>query len=170
MEYILQDLIDYITRAMSDISMVDEDYGQLEMLDQQERYAYPLTYPAVLIDAPDANWTNDTGNNQRGTANIRIRLIIDCYDDTHSRRSGSTDKVSEREEMRHRLHCLLQGYRIQDNQAMNRTASRYYTWNHGIKVYEQTYTTMITETAEIKSMTAAIRPDLTVARLRVTAR
>lgn len=165
MEYILQDLITHIADAMPDISLVDEDYGQLEMLDQQDRDTYPLTYPAVLIDAPEASWTNDTGNNQRGTATIRARLIIDCYDDTHAG-SGSTGKIAGREEMRQRLHSLLQGHRIQDDQALNRTASRFYTWNHGIKVYEQTYTVMITERLEEPTQPTTARPQVTVVRLR----
>lgn len=165
MEYILQDLITHIADAMPDISMVDEDYGQLEMLDQENQDTYPVTFPAVLIDAPEASWSNDQGNDQRGTATIRARLIIDCYDDTHYG-SGTTDKVALREEMRQRLHTLLQGHRIQDNQALNRTASRFYTWNHGIKVYEQTYTVMITERIDPPREAAKAKPQVTVVRLR----
>ncbi len=150
---------------MPDISTVDEDYGQLEMIDERDRDTYPLTFPAVLIDAPEASWTNDQGNNQRGTGTIRVRLVIDCYDDTHYL-SGTTDRISQREETRRRLHVLLQGHHIQDEQSLNRTASRFYTANHGIKVYEQTYTVMMTERIDPETEPIKARPVITAVRLR----
>lgn len=39
----------------------------------------------------------------------------------------------------------MQGHRIGTDGALIRTESRFYTWNHGIKVYEQTYTAELTE-------------------------
>lgn len=165
MEYILEDLVKLIGDNMPDMSLVDEDYGQLEMLDEQGRDTYPVTFPAVLVDAPEASWTNDSGLNQRGTATVRVRLIIDCYDDTHYR-SGTTEKIREREDTRRRLHVLLQGHRIQDDQALVRTASRFYTWNHGIKVYEQTYTVMVTEQIGQQTEPVKAQPDIRVVRLR----
>lgn len=53
MEKLLQDLINLFGQEMPELSTIDEDYGQLEMIDQEGRDTYPLTYPALLIDAPD---------------------------------------------------------------------------------------------------------------------
>lgn len=46
----MQALIEYIKQAMPDLLLVDEDYGQLDMIDS-EQDTYPLTMPAVLINA-----------------------------------------------------------------------------------------------------------------------
>ena len=109
MECLLEDLINHIGQNMSDLEVVDEDYGQLEMLDQESRDSYPLTFPAVLIDASTVEWSNTGGLNQKGTATIRVRLVIDCYDDTH-RHSGTTHLIALREAKRRELHKLQEPY------------------------------------------------------------
>lgn len=144
MEAILADLVNHIGQNMPLLKTVDEDYGQLEMIDDPNRDSYPLTYPAVLVDAAETSWSNVLELSQEGTCTVRVRLIIDCYDDTHYR-SGTVEKILERDELRKQLHLLLQGHRIEDNGTMMRTSSRFYTYNHGIKVYESTYTVAVTE-------------------------
>ena len=157
MESILEDLVNLIGNAMPDLEVVDEDYGQLEMLDQENRDTYPLTFPAVLVDAANVEWSNIGGINQKGTATVRVRLIIDCYDDTHHH-SDTTHLIAIREEKRRELHKLLQGYRIGEDSALIRINSRFYTANHGIKVYESTYTGIITEQIELETVTATAKP------------
>lgn len=137
-------LVNLVGENMPEMKTVDEDYGQLEMIDETTRESYPLTFPAVLIDAPDTTWSNVSGKDQTGTCTVRVRLIIDCYDDTHYR-SGTVDKIKERDDLRKRLHVLLQGRRITEEGELIRTNSRFYTANHGIKVYESTYTVAVTE-------------------------
>ena len=137
-------LVNLVGENMPEMKTVDEDYGQLEMIDETTRESYPLTFPAVLIDAPDTTWSNVQGKDQTGTCTVRVRLIIDCYDDTHYR-SGTVDKIKERDDLRKRLHVLLQGRRITEEGELIRTNSRFYTANHGIKVYESTYTIAVTE-------------------------
>lgn len=143
MEHLLYDLIEYLGNNMPDIRTIDEDYGQLEMLDDN-RESYPLIFPAILIDSPDATWENIGGLNQKGVCSVNVRLCIDCYDDSHYN-SGQTDRILEREQKRRELHRLLQGHRIGDSSALIRTSSRFYTYSHGIKVYESTYTAELTE-------------------------
>lgn len=67
MEHLLNDIIELIGNNMPDIRTVDEDYGQLEMLDDS-RESYPLIFPAVLIDAPETSWENIGGLSQRDSA------------------------------------------------------------------------------------------------------
>lgn len=165
MEYLLENLIDLIGSAMPDLETVDEDYGQLEMIDQESRDTYPLTFPAVLIDAHSVEWSNISRLAQKGTATVRVRLIIDCYDDTH-RGSGTTAAIAARNQKRHDLHKLLQGYRIGDESGLIRTSSRFYTANHGIKVYESTYTATVSETASPEPETATARPKVSVSLKR----
>ena len=161
MEKLLQDLINLFGQQMPELSTIDEDYGQLEMIDQEGRDTYPLTYPAVLIDAPDTQWSNIAGLSQKGDATIRARLILDCYDDTHYG-STTTDRIAERAALRRKVHKLLQGYRVDEESTLIRTSSRFYTWNHGIKVYEQTYTCVVTELDEPEMEKTTAAPTVTV--------
>lgn len=161
MEKLLQDLINLFGAEMPELSTIDEDYGQLEMIDQEGRDTYPLTYPAVLIDAPDTQWSNIAGLSQKGDATIRARLIIDCYDDTHYG-STTTDRIEERAALRRKVHKLLQGYRVDEESTLIRTSSRFYTWNHGIKVYEQTYTCVVTELDEPETEKTEAKPTITM--------
>jgi len=161
MEKLLESLIDLFGREMPELRTVDEDYGQLEMINQENRDTYPLTFPAVLIDAPDVSWSNIGGLSQKGTATIRVRLIIDCYDDTHYG-SNTTARITERAALRRKVHKLLQGYRIEDMTELIRTNSRFYTWDHGIKVYEQTYTGVVTELLQPEKIPAHASPKVVI--------
>ncbi len=151
MESVIENIVKLIGGSMPQMRTVDEDYGQLEMLEQESRDTYPLVFPAVLIDAPDAQWENIAGLSQKGLATVRIKLCIDCYDDTHYG-SGTVEKIAERESMRRELHSLLQGYRADGHSALIRTSSRFYTFGPGIKVYEATYTLEVTEMLEEKAL------------------
>ena len=160
MESILANTIAHVARELPWARTVDEDYGQLEALDNDNLDMYPLTYPAILIDLPGTDWT-DTGDlTQRGTCEVRVRLILDCYDDTHAG-SHTTDRIMQREEKRKALHALLQGYRPSGEGALIRTRSRFFTFNHGIKVYEETYTCALSE---------ATRETRTIARTALSVR
>ena len=161
MEQLLLDLINLLSTEMPELVTVDEDYGQLEMINREDRSTYPLLFPAVLVDAPDVGWSNIGGLSQKGDATVRARLIIDCYDDTHFG-SGTTDRIAERAAMRKKVHKLLQGYRVDDESTLIRTNSRFYTWNHGIKVYEQTYTCVVTELLEPETTPVQASPTVRV--------
>ena len=43
------------------------------------------------------------------------------------------------------LHRLLQGYRPKEDGALVRETSKFYTANHGIKVYEMVYSVVATD-------------------------
>ena len=163
MEKLLESLIGLFGIEMPELCTVDEDYGQLEMLNQENRDTYPLTFPAVLIDAPDVMWSNIAGLSQKGTATIRVKLIIDCYDDTHYG-STTTSRIAERSAMRAKVHKLLQGYRVDGLTELIRTSSRFYTWDHGIKVYEQTYTGIVTEMIEPETEKTMAGPKVIIGR------
>lgn len=149
MESLLYHLIDHIQTNMPELHTVDEDYGQLEALDNEETDTYPVIFPAVLINAQETDWSCLQGKSQKGETQLIIRLCMDCYDDTHSG-SGTLDKILERQAKVQDLHEILQGFRPLDDGELIRTRSKSYTWNHGIKIYELYYTlsvkNIITET------------------------
>lgn len=138
-------LVAHINEQMPELSMVDEDYGQLENLEDDNRDMYPITFPAILVENTETEWSNLAGRSQKGDAMFRVRLIIDCYDDTHAE-CGTQYAVEEREDMRSRLHSILQGFRPVDDGVLIRKRSKFFTWYHGIKVYEMTYACVVTET------------------------
>lgn len=159
MEQLLYDIITLISEEMPQLRTVDEDYGQLEFIDRDDRDTYPLTFPAVLIDAPETQWTDTADLAQQGTCQLRVRLIIDCYDDTHAG-SHTVDRIKQRNEERAQLHRLLQGFRPDGQKALVRTQSRFFTFNHGIKVYESTYTCAVSE--GVMERAKADRPKLSL--------
>lgn len=142
MESLLYHLIRHIKANMPELSLVDEDYGQLEAIDKDGMDTYPVTFPAVLVDTPETDWSNLSGKSQQGTAKVGVRLAIDCYDDTHHG-SETMEAILRRSETVHGLHRILQRYRPIGGGEMIREKSRFYTWNHGIKVYEILYTVSI---------------------------
>ena len=152
-------LVAHINEQMPELSMVDEDYGQLENLEDDNRDMYPITFPAVLIENTETEWSNLAGRSQKGDAMFRVRLIIDCYDDTHAE-CGTQFAVEEREDMRSRLHTILQGFRPVDDGVLIRKRSKFFTWYHGIKVYEMTYACVVTET--IRETVKAERPKVSL--------
>lgn len=129
--------IQRIAERMPELSLIDEDYGQLEAGMEEE--TYPVTFPCVLIGNLEADWENLAGGAQRGTVFFSVRLAIDCYDDTHYG-SGTESRITERLQMANRVYAALQGFRPDGSMtALARTKSRFYSLPAGIKVYEYTF-------------------------------
>ena len=70
MEYLLSNMVAHIAREMPELILVDEDYGQLENLDDDGQQMYPLTYPAVLIEPSRVDWSQSGGGYSEGRGNI----------------------------------------------------------------------------------------------------
>lgn len=135
MEDIFLAIQERIAQAMPELSLVDEDYGQL-ITDED---TYPVTFPCVLISTIDADWTDIGAGVQKGECNITVKLAIDCYDDTHYA-SGTADKVRERLLMNKALYILLQGFRqSRETSSLKRAKSTDYALPGGKKVYETTF-------------------------------
>lgn len=143
MEQLYTQIIRLLKEQLPELSLVDEDYGQLEAGIDED--TYPVTFPCALVGSLEADWENMAGGRQRGHALFSVRLAVDCYDDTHHG-SGTEDKVAGRIQMAGRVHAALQGFRPSPGMsALMRTKSRFYTLPHGIKVYETTFALRLTE-------------------------
>ena len=148
-EELLIALIDIISVGMTEIQTLDEDYGQLEaLLSGEKEDNYPLLFPAVLVHAPMTDWNNLAGGNQKGQTTVNVRLMMDCYDDTHYG-STTTDKIKDRADMVKKLHDLLQNKSLPESTPLIRTQSKSVNMGGGIKVYELTYTCVITDMAPV---------------------
>lgn len=162
MEYILLPLLERLSEGMPELMLVDEDYGQLEVVDEEGKEMYPITYPAVLLDLEQVDWEGVQGRSQYGTARLKARLVIDCYDDTHMG-SATSERIRERAELRERMHELLQGFKVaEEASALMRIESKFYTGNHGIKVYQETYTCRVVELLTRQRAALPSRPKISL--------
>lgn len=160
MESLIYEIINLIRQEMPEVRTVDEDYGQLENLKNEQEDMYPLTFPAVLIEAPETDWSDASQGCQEGTTWLRVRLILDCYDDTHAG-SDTSEKILERHQTIQQLHHLLQGFRPVERGELVRTKSKFYTWSFGLKVYETTYTCAVEDVFK-RMVSSTVKPRLTI--------
>ncbi|MDR1340176.1 MAG: hypothetical protein LBK58_09015 [Prevotellaceae bacterium] len=137
MEQLFNDIQNHIAGHFPELSLVDEDYGQLEAIETAED-TYPVTFPCALISIPETEWENLGGGSQRGRASVTVRLAIDCYDDTHYG-SGTSEKAAERKAFATSIHRQLQGFKSGTCSPLIRRKSSDYSRPHGIKVYETLY-------------------------------
>lgn len=137
MDEILINIMERIAAEMPELSMLDEDYGQLEM--SAENDSYPVTFPCVLVGNIEADWRDQGLGCQKGAALVTVRLAIDCYDDTHYS-SGTYDRVRERRQSDRRLYKALQRFKsAQCATPLVRVKSRDYTLPGFIKIFETTF-------------------------------
>lgn len=142
MEEIFIAIMERIAGMMPELSCIDEDYGQLEAGAEEDHY--PVTFPCVLISVDKVDWETVTDDYQRGTAQITVKLCIDCFDDTHYT-SGTAGKVAERIAMFKRLHEIVRHVESKKATELERTGSRWYSLPGAIKVYESTYECIMDE-------------------------
>lgn len=134
MEQLFLDIIRRIADAMPELSLVDEDYGQLETQDD----TYPVTFPCVLVGNIDTDW-EERPSNQRGHSSFTVRLAVDCYADTYAG-SGTEQAIATRQQMSHRLYAALSHFTDEGLVSpLVRSKSHDYTAPHGIKVYQHTF-------------------------------
>ena len=98
MDEIFIAIMEQIAQEMPELSLIDEDYGQLEMGAEEDQY--PVTFPCVLIGNTNSDWHDLGYGAQKSESALTVRLAIDCYDDT-SYASGTYDKVRERQQLGH---------------------------------------------------------------------
>lgn len=137
MEEVLINIMERIAQEMPEMSLIDEDYGQLEMGVDEDHY--PVTFPCVLISETESDW-NDIGYGvQKSNSLVTVRLAIDCYDDTHYS-SGTYEKARERHQMANRLYTKLQEFEPEEDASpLVRVKSRSYALPGYIKVFETVF-------------------------------
>lgn len=141
MEQLFNDMQKQIALKLGDeITMADEDYGQLEALMNGEDQ-YPVTFPCVLIGTPQIEWRTLNQDVQLGACTLTVRLAFDCYDDTRYG-SGQEQAAAARMALSRKLNACIHGWKFDGcARVMIRRTSRQYSLPGGIKVYEQSYDT-----------------------------
>ena len=137
MEEIFIAIMEQIAKEMPELSLIDEDYGQLEMGAEEDQY--PVTFPCVLIGNTTSDWHDLGYGAQNSESMLTIRLAVDCYDDT-SYASGTYQNVRERQLMAEKLYKSLQCMQASPQVSpLVREKSRSYAMPHYIKVFEMTF-------------------------------
>jgi hypothetical protein len=108
MEEILIAVLNRIGENVTGLSLIDEDSGQLEALQNGED-TYPVTFPCVLVGDADINWKDVGLGVQKGDVQMTVKLAIDCYDDTHVG-SGTVERIRDRQALSTALYKALQGF------------------------------------------------------------
>lgn len=124
------------------ISMIDEDHGQLETYED----GYPLTYPAILIGTPEIYYDDATRTSQTGTVSLQVKLVIDCYHDTHygsSQEDFVKTHMQRFREVQETLHGFAPNLSHEEGEEVRsecgrlcRQSARVYSLAGGINVYE----------------------------------
>jgi hypothetical protein len=141
MEDLFLQLQHEIALSLPSLSMVDEDYGQL----QGGEDTYPVTFPCVLINIDKIEWKTFARGIQQGSVNVTLRLCVDCYHDTHYG-SGTEDKMRERMLLLGQLHETVSRITPPENtEPWERVSSRFFSLPGGIKVYETGYSCLVEE-------------------------
>lgn len=138
METLFLSIQKQVADNMPELSLVDEDYGQLH----PQEDTYPVTFPAVLIQVEEIDWQDIGGGKQKGNASIRVKLAIDCYHDTHYT-SGTANKASDRMGLYKKMHKKLNQFKSGSYAPLKRIKSVFYSLPGGVKVYEAIYTSVI---------------------------
>lgn len=121
------------------LSYIDEEYGQVEALDDESREMYAPTFPAVLVDCSGETWQQAGNGMQSGSVTVNVNIYLDCYDDTHAF-STTIGKVSERMRLVRCVTELFQGFKVlPECGSMVRASSQTSTINHGIKMYQVSF-------------------------------
>jgi hypothetical protein len=141
MENLFLELQKEIALGIPTLALVDEDYGQLALSED----TYPVVFPCVLINLSQIRWKTFHDDIQQGNVDVSIKLCIDCYHDTHYG-SGTEDKIKERLGLLAKLHEIVSDIRPKGGpDPWERTESRFYTAEKGIKVYETVYNCLLDE-------------------------
>ena len=149
MEEVFIALMERIAALMPELSLIDEDYGQLEMGIEED--SYPVTFPCVLISDVVSDW-NDIGMGaQNSLSSVTVRLAIDCYHDT-SYASGTYQYSRDRLLLANKLYKSLQCFVPTDNcSELVRVKERSYSLPRYIKVYEMSFSfTLHDESAMVR--------------------
>lgn len=142
MDQIITAIMDRISERVPEVSLIDEDYGQLEMLaaDDDRSDSYPVTFPCVLISESETAWSDVKSSLQRGDTSLSVRLAVDCYTDTRHSAPDREAGVRSRQSLVRDLFDAIQGMRpVTGASALTRTRSSSTIMPGFIKVYEFTF-------------------------------
>lgn len=161
---ILLDLQKRISSEVPEISYIDQDLGQLTQGEDYERP--PLSYPALLIDFPNTDYSEISSGAQLGAVPITFQLIFAPYSQTwHKVPENVIMKGLEYLNTEQKLHKCLQKWNLDYFSPLIRTSVKSQNNNDiGLRVRNLTYTTQYEDYTpieeEFKEVTFSFKGDL----------
>lgn len=151
--FFAQFLLDFQARInlkMPEIKYVDQDLGQLGQIGEDEKP--PLSYPAILIDFPNTDFSNISGAAQLGAVQISIQLIFSPFSQSWQKAPLSVrEKALEYLVIEQNLHKTLQSWQGDYFQALVRTNIKSQNNNDiGLRVRNLSYTTQYEDYSPIQ--------------------
>jgi len=147
---IIRDLQKRISAEVPEINYIDQDLGQLGQTDENNRPA--LSYPAILIDFPDSNYTELADGAQLGAVPITLQLIMDTYSQTwHKVPEDVITKGLDYLRIEQKLHNCLQKWHLDYFSPLIRTNVKSQNNNDiGLRVRTLTFTTQYEDYSSIQ--------------------
>ncbi|SIT25563.1 hypothetical protein SAMN05421786_11528 [Chryseobacterium ureilyticum] len=138
---ILMDLYDRISTEVTEITYIDQDLGQLGQTGDNEKP--PLSYPAILIDFPDSEYSDIAGGGQIGEVPISFQLIFDTYSQTwHKSPKNVIIKGLDYLKIEQKIHKCLQSWHLDYFSPLSRKSVKSQNNNDiGLRVRQSIYTT-----------------------------
>ncbi|MDM1557073.1 hypothetical protein HX126_21185 [Chryseobacterium indologenes] len=138
---IILDLYDRISKEVPEINYIDQDLGQLGQTGDNEKP--PLSYPALLIDFPDSEYSDISTGGQIGEVQISFQLIFDTYSQTwHKSPTTVIMKGLDYLKIEQKLHKCLQRWNLDYFSPLNRKSVKSQNNNDiGLRVRQSIYTT-----------------------------
>lgn len=153
METLLTDVLDRLKDKVPALKYFDEDWGQLD-------YYYPhppVKWPCVLVDATDANWSDEGRKIQTGLIQVKIRLADLRLNNTSGNApQGQKDKAFAIFTIQKEIYKALHGW----------TGSRHYSSlkrvrmgrvkrEDGVRIYETIFTTQLKDASAADQLATA---------------
>lgn len=137
MEDLFLKIGDRLQASLPELSLIDEDCGQLQPVEGEEDY--PVTFPCALIDTAQIDWHPDKAGKIRGRGSVIVKLAFDCYEDTHLS-AGTRGQMHRRADCNLRMWAALHQYCFGEGYSpMQLVQSRTYSIYGRKKVYESTF-------------------------------
>lgn len=153
MEDLYLKIAERLHEAVPEIDHIDEDTGQLYPVQEDDRYEYPILFPCLLIDAATIDWKDEqSGDTQRGTATVSLKLAFRVDEDTHfsSALENSFSQLHLRKEIESHIVKALHRWRFgKDYSPMQRTQTRTYSLPGRVRVSETYFRVNVTERLQV---------------------
>jgi hypothetical protein len=133
------DLQDRIKSEVLAIQWIEQDFGQ----DKFDKWRPNVAFPAVLIDFPDTNYSQESGTSQFGEVQIKLRLLCAPFSQSYEDAPIEVRRDAlEFFEIENELIKSLQGWEGNYFQPLTRiSASSDNRNNIGLRIRELVFTT-----------------------------
>lgn len=145
MKKLLTDIQARLIEKVPALKYIDEDWGQLDYYSTN----MPVQFPAALIDASSATYTNEGKLIQLGLVQVRLRIADMKLTNTSGRASqGQKDNAFGIFDTLTEIHQALHGWSGSRHYSrLIRQSSKRVLRNDGVRIYEIIYSVQLTDSA-----------------------